>query len=287
MPAADLQYDQKSAWMARQKPSGAGSRGVVSTITAHPDRWRQTSSPVGWPGVLSAPHCHTDLVGRSAVTFDLDGTLVDLRAVYVRAYQIAVRDVIGRDLDEASVFELMAAGTPIRSTMALLDDSAADRLVEVFVERYRLEREGFAMPFPGIGDLIADLGATGVGVAVVTSKLRADALAELESTGLLNSVHALIAFEDTDAHKPDPAPQLAALRAVAADSGVGVGDLPSDVVSARAAGLTSIGVTWGYGTRDALVQAGASCICQTAGELARALRVRLGQQLGSPVARLS
>ena len=71
---------------------------------------------------------------RTAVTFVLDGTLVDLRSVYIRAHQSAAQEVLGRELEEARVLELMATGKPIRSHMALLDEVAADRLVDAFIE---------------------------------------------------------------------------------------------------------------------------------------------------------
>lgn len=213
-------------------------------------------------------------MGR-AVTFDLDGTLVDLRSVYLRAHHAAVREVLGWELEEARVLELMETGMPIRAHMALLDEPSADRLVEVFVERYRCEREGLARPFPGMLELVGLLRSAGVGVAVVASKLRADSLAELAATGLLDRVDVVVSFEDTDVHKPDPAPQLAALRALGASGGVGVGDLPTDMKSARAAGLAAVGVSWGYGAVPSLLAAGAACVCDAAEQLERELRAQL------------
>lgn len=212
---------------------------------------------------------------RRAVTFDLDGTLVDLRSVYVRAHQVAAREVLGRELAEARVLELMKTGMPIRAHMALLDDSAADRLVDVFVRHYRLEREGLARTFPGMLELVGRIREAGVPVAVVTSKLRADAIAELAATGLLEIMDAVVAFEDTETHKPDAAPHRAALQALDATAGIGVGDLPSDIASASAAGLAAIGVAWGYGSRASLLAAGATCVCDLAEELELELLARL------------
>jgi pyrophosphatase PpaX len=212
-----------------------------------------------------------------AVTFDLDGTLVDLRSVYVRAHQVAAREVLSRELEAPRVLELMKTGLPIRAHMALLDESSADRLVEVFVACYRYERERLVQAFPGMLELTGRLRETGVGIAVVTSKLRADALEELAGTGFLRDVSVVVAFEDTEAHKPDPAPQLAALRALDASCGVGVGDLPTDVESARAAGLAAIGVSWGYGAGPALLEAGAACVCDSAEHLEVELRELLAQ----------
>jgi pyrophosphatase PpaX len=183
--------------------------------------------------------------------------------------------VLDLELEEARVLELMSTGVPIRAHMALLNASAADRLVDVFVERYRLEREDFARPFPGMLELLGRLRSAGVGVGVVTSKLRQDALIELRATGLDEYIEVVVAFEDTDDHKPAPTPQREALRCMGTKTGVSVGDLPSDITSARAAGLAAIGVSWGYGARDALIDAGAECVCESAEELEREMVTRL------------
>jgi pyrophosphatase PpaX len=185
--------------------------------------------------------------------------------------------VLTIELEEARIAELMATGMPIRAHMAHLDESAAELLVESFITHYRREREGLAQPFPGMRELLRDLRERGMRVAVVTSKLREDSVAELAATGLDESVELLIAFEDTDEHKPSAAPHLEALRRLRADGGLGVGDLPSDVLSARAAGLSALAVSWGYGDPEALLQAGAECVCETVAQLAQALERRVVQ----------
>lgn len=210
-------------------------------------------------------------MSEQAVVFDLDGTLVDLRIVYVRAHQLTAREVLAIELDEAQILELMATGSPLRAHMANLDETMADRLVDVFVERYRAERAELARPFPGIPELLADLHARDVRIGIATSKLRYDACSELAATSLDEHVDVLVAFEDTEEHKPSPAPQLEALRRLGADGGAGVGDLPTDVRSAAAAGLRPLGVGWGYGSEESLRAAGAEKVCRTVAELAKAL----------------
>ena len=211
-----------------------------------------------------------------AVLFDLDGTLVDLRAAYIKAHKRAAFEVLSIELDERRILELMSSGSPIRMHMARLDESAADRLVAVFVERYREERDGLARPFPGIRRLLASLCDQSVRLAVVTSKLREDAIAELAAARLQEFVEVVVTFEDVDEHKPAPAPQRAALQRLGVSSGIGVGDLPSDVLSARAAGLRALAVGWGYGSPAGLSAAGAERVCETVEELDEALCDLLG-----------
>ena len=201
-----------------------------------------------------------------------------MRAAYISAHQQAAREVLDVELSEARVLELMCTGRPIREHMALLDKDAADHLVTAFVEFYRLERDGFARAFPGVIGLLERLQGAALGVAVVTSKLREDALAEVRATGLDAYVDVVVAFEDTAEHKPAAAPHLEALRLLGARTGTSVGDLPSDMASARAAGLAAIGVSWGYGARDALVEAGAERVCDSAEELERELWLRLRER---------
>jgi pyrophosphatase PpaX len=196
----------------------------------------------------------------------------------VRAHQLAALDVLALELEEARVLELMATGSPIRAHMAHLDEHSADLLVDVFIEYYRREREGLARAFPGMLPLLQRLRDRRVPIAVVTSKLRADATSELAATGLAEFIDLLIAFEDTNEHKPAAAPQLAALRSLGVDGGVGVGDLPSDICSARAAGLRALGVSWGYGDVRSLRAAGAERVCATPAMLTAAL----GDCLGHP-----
>jgi pyrophosphatase PpaX len=190
---------------------------------------------------------------------------------------LAAREVLALELEESRVLELMATGSPIRTHMALLDEAAADLLVEVFVARYRQEREGLARAFPGVPRLLQHLRNRGVPVAVVTSQLREDAVTELAATGLDRWIELVIAFEDTDEHKPAAAPQFAALRSLGVDEGIGIGDLPSDIESALAAGLRAVAVAWGYGNVAALRAAGAERVCATPADLIEALEQRLAQ----------
>lgn len=203
--------------------------------------------------------------------FDLDGTLVDMRALYLRANQLATKDVLGIELSEDEVHELMATGLPLRAAMRSLDENSADRLVDVFVRHYRRERASLLRIFPGMTELLTKLRSQGHSIAVVTSKLRDEARADLQATAMDGLVELLVALEDSTEHKPHPGPIIQALDSLRATRGVGIGDLPTDITAARAAGLSAIGVTWGYGSTEALRDAGADCVCDSAHELELAL----------------
>jgi pyrophosphatase PpaX len=213
-------------------------------------------------------------VRRGVIAFDLDGTVLDTRAAFVRAHLLAVRDVTGARLDETRILGLMKSGVPLRERMTRIDPTAAVELTNAFLARYRRER-GRVVPFRGIPSLLGRLSRQGVRLAIVSSKLREDVLIELAATSLDRYVDAVVAYEDTTEHKPSPAPHVEAMRLVEADWGIGVGDVATDIVSIRAAGLAAVGVSWGFGDAESLLGSGASSVCGSVRELGRALDERL------------
>jgi len=130
---------------------------------------------------------------------------------------------------------------------------------------------------PGMQELLLALRAEGVRIGLATAKRRATIeiafryLPQLE--GLFDTI---VSSDDTERHKPDPAPLLLALERLGAEAGDGayVGDSPFDVEAARAAGLRSIAVTWGgIHDRERLGAVGPDAIASTTLELLAALEV--------------
>ena len=99
--------------------------------------------------------------GSRAILFDLDGTLVDMRALYLSANQLATKDVLGIELSGDEIHELMATGLPLHAAMRSIDENSADRLVDVFVRHYRRERANLLRAFPGMIELLTTLRSQG------------------------------------------------------------------------------------------------------------------------------
>ncbi|HEY7988165.1 MAG TPA: HAD-IA family hydrolase, partial [Lapillicoccus sp.] len=118
--------------------------------------------------------------------------------------------------------------------------------------------------------------ASGVRFAAATSKLRGAAETALRLTGLdayLSGPQALVTLEDTDEHKPDPAPLLLAVERLGGTpaEAVHVGDAVVDVRAARTAGMAAVAVTWGAGVRSDVVAATPDVVADTVDELRAAL----------------
>jgi pyrophosphatase PpaX len=94
--------------------------------------------------------------------------------------------------------------------------------------------------------MLAGLRARGCAVAIVTSKMRDAVELGLEHVPL-GAFDAVVTCEDTDRHKPDPAPVAHCLTLLGADpaAAVYVGDAPFDVRAGRAAGTATAAAMWG------------------------------------------
>ncbi len=190
------------------------------------------------------------------VLFDLDGTVVDTRELIRQSHRHAVTTVLGRDMPDD---ELLAnVGRPLVEQMAAFDPGRADELLQAQREWNHAHTAELIAPYPGVDHLLAQLKAAGCRTGVVTSKagptvqLAFDALPEVA-----RHIDVLVAVEDTPVHKPAPDPVLKGLELLGAapHDACYVGDAPFDIASGRDAGVTTVGVTWGFFPREAIADA--------------------------------
>jgi phosphoglycolate phosphatase len=189
-----------------------------------------------------------------AVIFDLDGTLVDSLADITAALTTAlvahqlpvpsagqVRDWVG-----GGAHQLVERAAPA----ALVDAVFAQ-----FQASYAATPVAHTQVYAGLAPVLDRLVAAARTLAVLTNKPQA--LATVIAARVLAAwpFAAIVGARAGVPLKPDPE---AALR-IAAELGVPaaacalVGDAPSDIATARAAGMVAVAVTWGYRPRAALV----------------------------------
>ncbi len=205
--------------------------------------------------------------------FDLDGTIADTLPLIYAAFDAALTPSLGYRLSEAEVRALF--GPPdhaiIRSVVPI---EAADEAVARYFDVYAREHDRLAAVHEGMDDLLRACHDAGIKVGVVTGKSRQTALLTLRSIGVLDLIGAVFAGDDVAHQKPDPEPVFAALLAVGHRPGARaafVGDSAADVIAGRAAGLTTIAVTWGSPDHHELHAAQPDIVCDTVSQLAAAL----------------
>ncbi|MEO3936515.1 HAD-IA family hydrolase [Dermatophilaceae bacterium Soc4.6] len=208
---------------------------------------------------------------RPVVVFDLDGTLVDTIDLILASYQHAFRTVLGAEQDEALVRSWI--GQPLIRGLREHWPDRADELFATYIAWNRAHTAELIRSYAGVTEVLADLAAAGVQIAVATSKLRDAAQLCADLVGVTPHVQVIVALEDTDEHKPHPAPLLAALARLGAHPGaaVYVGDAVVDVEAAQAAGMASVAVTWGAAQRAQLEAVGPDRVVDSAQQLRDAL----------------
>ena len=178
--------------------------------------------------------------------FDLDGTLIDSGEIILASMQHAVRTVLDREITR----EELAASVGGQGLVAQMTELAPAQ-VEELVEVYRAHNDPLhetLEAFEGMLDVLPRLREEGRTLGIVTSKRhRTVELAFARFSWLREQFEVVVGYDDTERHKPDPDPVLAALEQLGADPSEAayVGDSPFDIQAAKAAGAFAVGVSWG------------------------------------------
>lgn len=214
----------------------------------------------------------------AAALFDWDGTLIDSRAALLAAWHESSERVLGRRYpvtpeEEDVVFTL--PGKEIWPTLVSGEAQLAE-LASEFQGAYDRNAE-LVRAFPGVRELLGELRSAGLSIGVVTSKGRRRFGPDASRGGLEDVVDVAICSEDSDTAKPHPGPVLRALEKlrVEAERAVMVGDTPVDVAAGIAAGVTTVGVSWGHFGETQLRAAGATAVAKRPADL---LGIVLGER---------
>jgi len=188
-----------------------------------------------------------------AVLLDVDGTLLDTRDAWVRAFDAGLAAVRRTSIPGSVAAQWI--GTPIETIYVERCGLSGDDLAKAVRVFQQVEaesvREGMRA-YPGIREALAGLRAWKL--AAVTNKRHDTTVEALRVTELLPFFVLVLGGDSVPRKKPFPDPILQAAKAldVTPSECVVVGDTENDVRAAKEAGARSIGVTWGYGTRATL-----------------------------------
>jgi phosphoglycolate phosphatase-like HAD superfamily hydrolase len=203
---------------------------------------------------------------RSAILFDIDGTLLYARGVgraafgtaFLAAYGVPYPDIAGLSFvgaTDSAVVRDMAAACGVASTPAREEHFflrlAHDIDAALSTNRPRL--------YPGIPELTARLTSRGHALGLVTGNVRATAWSKLRHAGL---DHAFSFGAYGDDHHLRPEIARIAISRTPADAipRLLVGDTPLDVQAAKANGLATVAVATGWISAAELAAAGADLV---------------------------
>lgn len=207
-----------------------------------------------------------------ALLFDLDGTLTDPKPGIVGCLRFAL-DQLGVSCPSDDVLTNFI-GPPLRATFALLLDTSDGSQIE---EAIRLYRQRFAATglyenqvYAGVPAMLEHAQQAATVMYVATSKPAVYAERIVQHFGLDHHFRQVYGAEldGRRENKADLVAYVLASEGVDAQTAVMIGDRAADVLAAKANGVRSIGVLWGYGSAHELLDAGVDVLCQTPSELA-------------------
>jgi len=179
------------------------------------------------------------------VLFDLDGTVVDSGAIILASMRHATREVLGRDYEDAELMDAVG-GPGLEAQMAVFAPERVEELVRV----YRAHNEPLHDELEacvGMEDVLVRLHDEGRRLGIVTAKRRATVELAFARVPVAHLFETVVGGDETEKHKPDPAPLLLAAERMGArpEETAYVGDSPFDIRAAKAAGMHAVAVTWG------------------------------------------
>ncbi|MEH0973676.1 HAD-IA family hydrolase [Micromonospora sp. CPCC 205546] len=203
--------------------------------------------------------------GVRAVVLDLDGVLVDSLAVAREAFALAYAEVVGGGVAPVEEY-CRHPGRYLPEVLELMGLPAT--LAGPFVrESNRLAHR--VTPVDGVPELLATLRRRGIGLAVATGRSGVRARDLLGRLDLLPLVDHVVGSDEVPRPKPAPDIVRRALRLLGArpDEALMLGDAPSDLASARAAGVLAVAALWGESDEQTLRAAGPDVVLSRLDEL--------------------
>lgn len=211
-----------------------------------------------------------------AVLFDLDGTLIDTAADFIRIIQDMCRDkqcdVVAADLIRTQVSEGARAMVKLVYPELDVEDPVflahRQRFLDVYGDDIAVETDLFDGMYP----LLEALESQNIPWGIVTNKPRWLSEALLKALNLTERCAVLVCPEDVSKTKPDPEPMYLAAKQIQIqpEDCIYVGDHPRDIDAGRHAHMYTILAAYGYlplQHKDDLTAWQADCIVNTVAEL--------------------
>ncbi len=193
-----------------------------------------------------------DLPG--GVLFDLDGTIMDSAPDIAAAVnRVSVQLGLGLRNEEKIRAAVSKGGAAIvAAAFGELDEAMREPILQRSLAEYALRIFEKSKYFAGIEELLEALDQAKVHWGIVTNKNSHLTSLLAAATGLNKRASVIVCGDTLEQRKPDPAPVLHACKVAGIDplNSFFVGDDLRDVQAGRAAGLKTIGVTYGYADAD-------------------------------------
>lgn len=208
------------------------------------------------------------IMKKKSILFDLDGTLTDSGEGIINCAVFALEH-FGLPVPPREAMRIFV-GPPLWDTFGKfgVPSDKLDEAVKVFRSRYVPIGKFENTPYAGIREVLSQLKELGCKLYVATSKPETTAVEILEHFDLAKYFDE-ICGADLDRSRTSKSQVIAYLlgKSQPGENMIMVGDTAYDVTGAAAHGISTVGVSWGYGDVEEMKNAGAVAIANTMQEL--------------------
>ena len=205
------------------------------------------------------------------IILDFDGTLADTRGLIVKTMQQTL-EALGL---ESRTDEQCASmiGLPLKQAFTDLipmSDEMGGQCVETYRKIFNENNALYVIPtFPHVMETLYKLHEQGYILTIASSRSNRSLREFVNDMDLNDVIPYVLGAEDVTRAKPHPDPVLQTLETFGckAEDALVVGDTWYDIEMGKRAGVKTCGVTYGNGTREELMQAGADYLVDDFGEL--------------------
>ncbi len=206
-----------------------------------------------------------------AVIFDFDGVLIRSYDDHLRAFLHTAKKY-GYRIDRVEVYKRfgMSAKEIVEELLPTLPDREIERFIKEKEIAYRKILRGKKIKLVGGAEALLELlKKRKIPVAISSSASEANIRLALKRSILKKYFRVIVAAEHVRRHKPYPDALLKAARFLRIEpkNCLYIGDSIYEMVAARRAGMTGIGMLTGFYTKGALLKAGAKAVFKDMAEV--------------------
>ncbi len=211
-----------------------------------------------------------------AVIFDLDGTLLDTLEDLARAMNSALKECGLPTHPVTSYRYFVGDGATMLVKRAAPPDAGKSMLVrlrDTFLRHYSRNWKEVTRPYPGIEEMVDKLRHAGLRMAILSNKPHDFTMICVETFFNSRLFDLVLGERPGIPRKPDPTSAIEISRRfnIPCHQFIYLGDTSIDMKTATGAGMKAIGVTWGFRSREELLENGADLIIDSPGELMGAI----------------
>lgn len=213
-----------------------------------------------------------------ACIFDLDGTLTDTLESLTVSVNKTLEELHMPSISSEQCRSFVGNGARhlVEKALAAAGDAELDRIeegMEVYGRVFAENCTYHVRPYEGITAMLESLKEKGIKLAVLSNKPHQQSIDVVESIFGKDTFDVVQGQSDEIPRKPDPAGVLRILEELGVEPSEGIyaGDSDVDMKTGKGAGMFTIGVTWGFRSKELLVETGADITIDHAQELLKFL----------------